>query len=105
MSHYVALRFEAAGRYKPTVPIKVSTASSSEVKDNECYQRTGNDDSKGVCGVDWERVVHSPILVTVARRTSARAGPHPCAIVVYICSAGKNHVAGVACDARDIGDA
>ena len=54
MSHYVALRFEAAGRYKPTVPIKVSTASSSEVKDNECYQRTGNDDSKGACGVDWE---------------------------------------------------
>ena len=29
MSHYVALRFETAGRYKPTVPIKVSTASSS----------------------------------------------------------------------------
>ena len=29
----------------------------------------------------------------------------PCAIVVYICLAGKNHVDGVACDARDIGDA
>ena len=54
MSHYVALRFEAAGRYKPPVPIKVSTASSSEVKDNECYQRTGNDDSKGACCVEWE---------------------------------------------------
>ena len=29
----------------------------------------------------------------------------PCAIVVYICLAGKIHVGGVACDARDIGDA
>ena len=105
MSHYVALRFETAGRYKPTVPIKVSTASSSaRSKTMNAINVPETMTVKG-CGASIGCKSYIAQFWSPSHSVPALGRAATCAIVVYICLAGKNHVDGVACDARDIGDA